>query len=48
MMQAPVFVGSQAKGVVSSNEWKPLEKDLYLKGIEIFGRNRYIDFLENI
>ncbi|XP_017230237.1 histone-lysine N-methyltransferase EZA1 isoform X2 [Daucus carota subsp. sativus] len=37
--KAPVFVGSQAKGVVSSNEWKPLEKDLYLKGIEIFGRN---------
>lgn len=22
-------------------EWKPLEKELYSKGIEIFGRNRY-------
>lgn len=22
------------------NEWTPLEKDLYLKGVEIFGRNR--------
>lgn len=24
----------------SSSEWKPIEKELYLKGIEIFGRNR--------
>lgn len=25
----------------SNSNWKPLEKDLYLKGIEMFGRNRY-------
>ncbi|CAL5425895.1 unnamed protein product [Camellia sinensis] len=30
----------QVKGVLRNSEWKPLEKDLYLKGIEIFGRNR--------
>ncbi|KAF5931444.1 hypothetical protein HYC85_032317 [Camellia sinensis] len=29
----------QVKGVLRNSEWKPLEKDLYLKGIEIFGRN---------
>lgn len=23
------------------SEWKPIEKELYLKGIEMFGRNRY-------
>lgn len=23
-----------------STEWKPIEKDLYLKGVEMFGRNR--------
>ncbi|KAL6968631.1 Histone-lysine N-methyltransferase eza1 [Sarracenia purpurea var. burkii] len=28
-----------AKRVLSNSEWKPLEKELYLKGIEIFGRN---------
>ncbi|KAK4848347.1 hypothetical protein QYF36_011989 [Acer negundo] len=26
-------------GVLSSSEWKPIEKELYLKGVEIFGRN---------
>lgn len=25
----------------NSSEWRPIEKELYLKGIEIFGRNRY-------
>lgn len=29
----------QVKGVLINSEWKPLEKELYLKGIEIFGRN---------
>ncbi|KAE8723216.1 putative GRAS family transcription factor [Hibiscus syriacus] len=24
----------------SSSEWKPIERELYLKGVEIFGRNR--------
>ncbi|XP_059625584.1 histone-lysine N-methyltransferase EZA1 isoform X2 [Cornus florida] len=32
-------IEGQVKGVLGSCEWKPLEKDLYLKGIEIFGRN---------
>lgn len=27
--------------VEGSSEWKPIEKELYLKGVEIFGRNRY-------
>lgn len=26
------------------SEWKPIEKELYLKGIEMFGRNRYWAF----
>lgn len=25
----------------SSTDWKPIERELYLKGVEIFGRNRY-------
>lgn len=25
----------------SLSEWKPLEKQLYMKGVEMFGRNRY-------
>lgn len=29
------------KGPEINSEWKPLEKELYMKGIEIFGRNRY-------
>ncbi|XP_074344804.1 histone-lysine N-methyltransferase EZA1 isoform X2 [Apium graveolens] len=37
--EASERVGSQTKGIVSSSEWKLLEKELYLKGIEIFGRN---------
>lgn len=24
-----------------TSNWKPLEKDLYLKGVEMFGKNRY-------
>ncbi|XP_031250375.1 histone-lysine N-methyltransferase EZA1 [Pistacia vera] len=28
-----------SEGVFSSSEWKPIEKELYLKGVEIFGRN---------
>lgn len=27
------------------SDWKPLEKELYLKGVEMFGRNRYGAFL---
>ena len=32
---------SGVEGTSSSCEWKPFEKELYLKGIEIYGRNRY-------
>ncbi|KAJ0111074.1 hypothetical protein Patl1_00879 [Pistacia atlantica] len=28
-----------SEGVFSSSEWKPIEKELYSKGVEIFGRN---------
>ena len=28
-------------GLQSLSDWKPLEKELYLKGVEMFGRNRY-------
>ena len=28
-------------GMLSLSDWKPLEKELYLKGVELFGRNRY-------
>lgn len=31
----------QTSNSKESSEWKPLEKELFLKGIEIFGRNRY-------
>ena len=34
---------SGVEGILSSCEWKPFEKELYLKGIEIYGRNRYKD-----
>ncbi|XP_031100581.1 histone-lysine N-methyltransferase EZA1 [Ipomoea triloba] len=27
------------KGLLGISDWKPLEKELYLKGVEIFGRN---------
>jgi hypothetical protein len=29
----------------SVSDWKPLEIELYLKGIEMFGRNRYGFFI---
>ncbi|BFG43431.1 hypothetical protein CerSpe_297050 [Prunus speciosa] len=29
----------QVKGVCSGSEWKSVEKELYMKGLEIFGRN---------
>ncbi|BAT86249.1 hypothetical protein VIGAN_04388400 [Vigna angularis var. angularis] len=33
-------VGEQhAKEITSNLDWKPLERDLYLKGIEVFGKN---------
>lgn len=37
--------GELPEGVMCSSEWKPIEKELYLKGVEIFGRNRSVGFL---
>lgn len=34
-------VRTKVKGPPENAEWKPLEKELYMKGLEIFGRNRY-------
>lgn len=34
----------QVDGMPSFSDWKPLEKELYLKGVEMFGRNRYGSF----
>ncbi|XP_052190040.1 histone-lysine N-methyltransferase EZA1 isoform X3 [Diospyros lotus] len=33
------FVEGQVEAVLNNSEWKPFEKELYLKGIEMFGRN---------
>lgn len=33
------FSSRKCKGISSDNGWEPVEKELYLKGIEIFGRN---------
>ncbi|CAK7348431.1 unnamed protein product [Dovyalis caffra] len=32
-------VERQVEGVLRKSEWKPIEKELYLKGVEIFGKN---------
>lgn len=37
-------VERQPEGVLSKSEWKPIEKELYLKGVEIFGKNRYRNY----
>lgn len=34
-------VGGPVEDSLQSDEWKSIEKELYLKGVEIFGRNRY-------
>ena len=31
----------QTSNLKNISDWKPLEKELFFKGIEIFGRNRY-------
>jgi hypothetical protein len=37
------------EGVLKKSEWKPIEKELYLKGVEIFGKNRYgVAYINNI
>lgn len=46
-VSADVMKDMSRGGVDLSNpvvncEWKPLEKELYVKGLEIFGRNRYM------
>ncbi|CAN8308734.1 unnamed protein product [Cochlearia groenlandica] len=33
------IIGEMSETRPPSSEWKPIEKDLYLKGVEIFGRN---------
>ncbi|KAJ4843048.1 hypothetical protein Tsubulata_037517 [Turnera subulata] len=38
---------SRLEGILSKTEWKPIEKELYSKGVEIFGKNRYL-FLLNL
>lgn len=35
-------VSERVEGTSGSSEWKLMEKDLYMKGIEIFGRNRWV------
>jgi len=37
-------IEGQAEEESILSEWKLLEKDFYLKGIEMFGRNRYQSF----
>uniref|UniRef100_A0A6N2MAB0 Myb-like domain-containing protein n=1 Tax=Salix viminalis TaxID=40686 RepID=A0A6N2MAB0_SALVM len=32
-------VNRAVEGVLRKSEWKPIEKELYLKGVEIFGKN---------
>lgn len=35
-----MIIGEMSETSQPSTEWNPIEKDLYLKGVEIFGRNR--------
>ncbi|KAI3449392.1 hypothetical protein Pfo_006057 [Paulownia fortunei] len=39
LKQACNFIGKSVKASCGWSDWKPFEKDLYLKGLEIFGRN---------
>lgn len=36
-------IGNSIKTSHKWSNWKPLEKDLYRKGLEIFGRDRYVN-----
>lgn len=38
------FMNEHVEGMQILSEWKPLEKELYLKGVEMFGRNRCVAF----
>lgn len=40
--QTSESIGNSIKAPHGWSNWNPLEKDLYLKGLEIFGRNRYV------
>jgi histone-lysine N-methyltransferase EZH2 len=35
-----IIIAEMSETSRPSTEWNPIEKDLYLKGVEIFGRNR--------
>ncbi|XP_028781876.1 histone-lysine N-methyltransferase EZA1 isoform X1 [Neltuma alba] len=37
--ESSYFMNEHVEGMKSLSEWKPLEKELYLKGVEMFGRN---------
>lgn len=39
LKQPAISFGAQKERLSSTCGWKPLEKDLYVKGLEIFGRN---------
>jgi histone-lysine N-methyltransferase EZH2 len=39
LKKASSSITEQVKRVLNNHEWKPLEKELYSKGVEIFGRN---------
>ena len=45
LKQSSDSMEGQVEGMLSLAVWKPLEKELYLKGLEMFGRNRYGLFL---
>lgn len=42
LKQACNSIGNSVKASHRWSNWKPFEKDLYMKGLEIFGRNRYV------
>lgn len=42
LKQAYSSIGNSVKASHRWSNWKPFEKDLYMKGLEIFGRNRYV------
>lgn len=43
LKQACNSIGNSVKASHEWSDWKPFEKDLYLKGLEIFGRNRFVN-----
>ena len=45
MKQTCKSTGNSIKASLKWSNWSPLEKDLYLKGLQIFGRNRYVEIV---